>query len=200
MPHSSEILAHWRYEPDLWRDFAEYESRVYRKSVRSALHFIYGTVTGAAVLIALVALVPLFVTGKWNSSIWGPAFGIGVVAAIFLAIGVVVWWMRREKMARFRAETGEAVITLHDIDVNGAGFSWGYGDTGWRLIGAGRKSIDATPLKRIQVLELKFITRIPAHPAPIEDLAEWRVPIQSGKEPEADRVIEHLMAKLAATK
>jgi len=196
MPGSSEILAHWHYEPELWRDFVEYESRVYRKSVRSALHFIYGTIIGAVVLITLFSVVPYLVTKRWSSDIWGPAFGIGFIAAIFLLVGGIVWLMRREKMARFRAKTGEAVITLNEINVNGVSFRWDYGEVGWRFLSAERKSVDVTPLKRIEILELKFLNRIPASPGPIEDIGEWRIPVQRGKERDADNVIERLRANL----
>jgi hypothetical protein len=37
----SEVLADWQYEPNLWRDFIEYESGIYSGSVRAAKHFFF---------------------------------------------------------------------------------------------------------------------------------------------------------------
>lgn len=91
MPETSIILAQWDYPPELWRDFVEFESRVYRKSVRSAVHFIYGTILAAAFFMALIVVSAYPVTGKWNSGVIGPLLGIAVIAAAMILMGVAVW-------------------------------------------------------------------------------------------------------------
>lgn len=196
---ASDALAHWNYPPDLWRDFVDYESRVYRKSVRSALHFIYGTIIGAVVLIVLLSVIPFLVTRKWNSSIWGPAFGISFIAFIFLVVGLIVWLMRRAVMASLRSKTGEAIIGLNEIAINGIGFKWDFGESGWRYLGGGRKTVNVDSLKRIELLELRFVACIPTfRSSPTWDFGEKRVPIEPGKEREADRVLKLLGDELAS--
>ncbi len=196
---SPEILARWRYEPELWRDFVRYESGIYRKSVKSAKLFIIGTIICAVVLITLFSVIPFLVTRKFDSSIWGPAFGIGFIAAICLVVGFIILRMRKEKIERLGTNTGEALITIDGLNINGVNFNWNYGESsGWQFLGAERKSVSVDPLKKIEILELKFITFIPSKNTPQRDEAEWRVPVQIGHEAEADRVIARLRSELSA--
>jgi hypothetical protein len=195
-PQHQEVLAHWHYEPELWRDFVQYESGIYRKSVRSARYFIIGTIIGTVALITLFSVIPLLVTKKFDSSIWGPTFGIIVIAAICLAIGTILLLIRREKITKLKAKNGEVRLTLNELNINDIVFSWNYGESsGWRFIDAERKTVSVAPLKSIQVLELKFVTFIPSKNTPQRETGEWRVPVQTGKESEADRVIERLRAQ-----
>jgi hypothetical protein len=196
-PEHQEVLAHWHYEPELWRDFVQYESGLYRKSVRSARYFIIGTGIGTVALITLFSLIPLLVTKKFDSGIWGPAFGIIVIAAICLAIASIFLLIRREKITKLKAKTGEVRLTLNELNINDIVFSWNYGEaSGWQFLDAERKPVSVTPLKSIQILELKFVTFIPSKNTPQREEGEWRVPVQSGKESEADRVVERLRAEL----
>jgi hypothetical protein len=201
MPQSTaspEILAHWQYQPELWRDFVEYESGRYKKSVRSAKYLIAGTIISAIVLISLLSVIPLIVTKKFDSSIWGPALGITLIAGIFLAAGFIMLAMRREKIARLNTKTGEAVIALNRISLNGVDFDWGYGGSGWQLVAAERKMVAVNPLKKIEVLELRFITVIPGKNTTHREEGDWRIPVQMGRESEADRIIERLRAELSS--
>ncbi len=200
-PASSEVLAHWHYPPELWRDFVQYESGIYRKSIRSARYFIIGTIIVTIILIILFSVVPFLVTGKFDSNIWGPAFGIGFIAAICLVIGFVVLRMRKEKIARLAAKAGEVVIALNEININGLSFNWNYGESsGWQFLAAGRKTVAVDPLKKMEILELKFVTFIPSKNTPQRDEAQWRVPVQMGHEAEADRIVARLHSELSAAR
>ena len=198
---SSEVLAHWHYPPELWLDFVQYESSVRGKSVKSAKYFIAGTVLLTIVLVILFSVVPYLVTGKFGSDVWGPGFGILIVAEIPILIGVLMLKMRQRKLARFNTPTGEAIISINDLKINDIEFNWHYDKSGygWRFLDAERKTVQVTPLKSIQVLELKFETFIPSKNTPQREVGEWRVPVQMGTESEADRVIERLRAQRVAS-
>ena len=108
----SNILAHWKYEPDLWRDFLEYESRIYKGSVRAAKHLFFGLIIFTIVVIFLILFIPFLITGEWNSRYLEPAGGIGVVAGLFILLAGALWLYRRERMRPLTAKTGEVIISL----------------------------------------------------------------------------------------
>src|SRR5436190_1637456 len=64
-----EVLANWKYEPDLWRDFLEYESGIYKGSVRAAKHLFLGVLIFTVVVIFLIVFITLLITDKWNLEI-----------------------------------------------------------------------------------------------------------------------------------
>lgn len=196
-PASSEVLAHWHYPPELWRDFVQYESGVYRKSIRSARHFVIGTIVVSLILIILFSVIPFLVTGKFDSNIWGPAFGISIIAEVCLLAGVLVLKARKKKFAELAAKPGEVIIKLDQIKINDLSFEWSYGETGWQFLDAERKTVAVDPLKKMEILELKFVIFVPSKNTPQRDEAEWRVPIEMGHETEADRIITRLRSEVA---
>lgn len=197
MPETSTILAQWNYPPKLWRDFVEFESRVYRKSVRSAEHFIYGTILAAAFLMALIVVSAYLVTGKWNSGVIGPLFGIAVIASAMILIGVAVWYSRRAKIARFEKGPGKATIALNELNLGGVSFIWNYDSSNWRFLSGERKSVNVDQLQKIVIIELRFAACFPARHSPIWDFCEWRLPVESGKEAEADAILDRMRAELS---
>src|SRR6185437_3108781 len=101
---SAEVLAHWRYSPEFWQDFVEYESNVYSRSVRSARHFMIATAIVAILLIVPLVSIPLYLGYPLNSNILGPAFGIAVLAVIFLIVGFIMSSFRRQKITKLEAK------------------------------------------------------------------------------------------------
>jgi hypothetical protein len=79
---SSDVLAHWIYEPDLWRDFSEYESKVYKGSVRAAKHLFFGLIIFTVFVFLFFLFVRLLIRGEWDWKNLLPALGIGAVAGI----------------------------------------------------------------------------------------------------------------------
>jgi hypothetical protein len=81
----SEVLANWQFEPELWRDFIEYESGIYGGSVRAAKHFFFVSPTIMLLLFFVTLKISTFVSDEWNSTmlILEICFGCGVFLFIF---------------------------------------------------------------------------------------------------------------------
>ena len=114
---SSEVLATWNYQPDLWHDFLEYESTIYKASVRAAKHFFFGVLTLTVVVMFLIVSITLLVTKEWSLEMLSPALAVGILGWIFIVIAGILWLWRRDRFNRLQERTGEVVISLNGINL-----------------------------------------------------------------------------------
>jgi NOL1/NOP2/fmu family ribosome biogenesis protein len=193
-PQSSEILARWRCEPQLWQDFVEYDSSVYTKSIRSAKIFIIATVVGTILLTAALGTIPYLVTGKFGPDSFWPALFIFVFGLFCIAVGVVVIKMRHQKLAALKSSNGEVFISSNGLGMGNVVFNWHFENDayGWSFVDGARITVSPQPGMKFEVLELKFEAYIPGKNVPHRESATWRVPVPPGKEFEADAVLERL--------
>ena len=74
-PKPPEVLATWNYQPDLWRDFLQYESGIYKGSVRKAKHLFFGSLILTFVFFLIVFLTLLF-PNNWVSDFFELAIAL----------------------------------------------------------------------------------------------------------------------------
>jgi hypothetical protein len=193
---SSDVLAHWKFEPDLWRDFLEYESKIYKGSVRAAKHLFFGWIIFTIVVIFLISFIPFLVMGKWDSKYLQPVGGIGAVAGIFILLAGALWLYRRERMKRKAAQTGEAVISLNGVSTNGVDFNWDYLKPLVCFEKVERKRISVTPQKSFEILEFFTVNYPKINRQRLRETFECRIPIPFGKEREAEIIMTRLRSHL----
>ncbi len=193
-----EILANWKYEPDLWRDFLEHESGIYKGSVRAAKHFFFGVLIFTIIVVFLIVSITLLITKKWNFEMLSPAITVGVLGWVFIVIGGIFWLWRRDRFNRLQERAGEVVISLDGINANGVGFNWGFGEFGVRFEKVERKTISAVSGKTFEILEFFTVNHTTSFDGRTRENFETRIPIPFGKESEAERVISRLRAHLLA--
>jgi hypothetical protein len=193
---SSEILAHWYYEDDLWRDFLEYDSTIYKGSVRAAKHFFFGFLILTVVVVFLIVSITLLVTKEWNFDLLGPAIAFGFLGWIFIITGGIFWLYRRDRMNRLQSRTGEVIISLEGIDANGVEFNWGFGAFDARFDKVERKTVSAVSGKSFEILEFFTVHHTTNSDGRWRENFEMRLPIPFGKEAEAERVVSRLRAQL----
>ena len=193
---AAKILAHWDYESDLWRDFLEYESTIYKASVRAAKHLFFGILILTLVVMFLIVSITLLVTKEWSLEMLSPALAVGILGWIFIVIAGILWLWRRDRFNRLQARTGEVVISLNGINANGVDFNWGFGDFGVRFDKVERKNVSVRSGKNIEILEFYTVHHHHSYKARTRENFEMRVPIPFGKESEVERVISNLRAHL----
>ncbi len=76
------VLAHWHYEDDLWRDFLEYETTIYKGSVRAAKHLFFGILIFTVVVMFLIVSITLLFAKEWNFEMLSPAIAVGVLGKV----------------------------------------------------------------------------------------------------------------------
>ncbi len=190
---SSEVLAHWQYTPDEWRDFLHYEAKQYEKFFKSLRNGIIVIIIIAVALVIALLLIPLWLMGSlWGSDVYGPVFGVTFVAGLSLAGLGIAWRVQRHKLSRFGAHAGDVYIMLNGVNINGVWFDWGYGEFGWRLRHVGRQTIAVGPAKSMKILEFKCVAYNRGSRLSNRVDKACRIPVPGGKETEADRIIERL--------
>ena len=195
---STEVLASWNYESELWRDFLKYESRIYKGSVRAAKHGFLVTLSLTLGIPFLIVIIP-WVTNKWDSSTLSPALAFAFLGGIFVVLTGFFWLWRRDRFNRLQRRTGEVVISLNGVSTNGVEFNWNFGDFGARFNKVERKSVSLDLGKRLEILEFQLVNYVKiSKGSPTRDDFEMRVPIPFGKEAEAERVISHLSTHLSS--
>jgi len=196
---SSEVLAHWHYTPDEWRDFVHDEAKQFEKVFKSLRYGIIGIIVIAVPLVIALLLIPLWLMGsKWGPDVYGPVFGVTFFAGFFLAVLGIVWYLQRHKLSRLRARAGEVYIMLNGVNTNGVWFGWGFSELGWRLRDVRRKTISTGPAKSMEVLEFKCAAH-DSHALNRRAARAWRIPIPAGKGAAADRIIERLFAAMKSS-
>lgn len=193
---SSDVLAHWKYEPDLWRNFLRFESTIYKGSVRAAKHLFFGLIIFTIVVIFLFLFVSLLVTGRWNPKYLEPAFGISIVAGIFILFAGILWLYRRERMRRISEKTGKVIISLNGVSMNGIDFKWDFVKPGLSFEKVERKSVSVAHQKTFEVLEFYTANYTTIDWRRLQEKFECRIPIPFGKESEAEKIMSRLRSRL----
>jgi hypothetical protein len=193
---STEVLANWNYEPDLWRDFLEYESTVYKGSVKAARHLFFGVLILTVVVVFLIVSITLWVTDRWSLAMLSPAVAVAVIGWIFIVITGIFWLYRRDRMNRLKARTGRVIITPNRVQINGVNFSWDYEASGVRFRKIERKTVSVNSGKSFEILEFFTLNDIPSYKGRTQEYFECRVPIPFGKEAEAEAVMNNLRTRL----
>lgn len=193
--NSSEILAHWRYAPDEWRAFIEYEKKALRREIRQTLpaFFLY-----AVVVISLIALVAAFVDGLATGAL---VLLLIPFAGLFLLFATGVHLLiKRGEQAKFEATAGDVQITFYGVNTNGVWFGWDYEENPWRLQSVRRLKQSAAAVGvELEILEFTCVGTIKHVKGGRQRAAKkWRVPVPRGKEREADFVIQRLYEAQAA--
>lgn len=193
-----EVLASWNYQPDLWRDFLEYESGIYKGSVRKAKHLFFTVLILTFGTPILSAIITFLVMDNWNYTVLNPALGFAFVGWVFVVLTGVLWLYRRNRFNRLQARTGEVVISLKGIKANEVDFNWDFLAFGIRFDKIKRKTVSIGVGKTFEILEFHTVNYANVRHHKWETF-EMRVPIPFGKETEAERVISRLRTHLAMT-
>jgi hypothetical protein len=193
---SSEVLAHWRYSPDEWRDFISHETKHYHKIFKTLKYSIIIVVVVVVLVVTSLLLIPLLWLGsEFGEKVLAPPLAIAILAGIFVIVLGGIWLVQRDKFARLCAKAGDVYITLNEVNMNGIRFDWGYEELGWRLLSVERQiiSIVGKPAKSMEIIE------ITCRPHYISSMSEpetkvCRIPIPAGNKAEAERVLERLLS------
>lgn len=195
----SEVLASWTYEPELWRDFLEYDSSIYKGSVRAAKHAFLVALILTLGIPFLIVVISFLVMDKWNSSVLNPAIAFAILGWIFVIATGIFWLWRRDRFNRLQERNGEVVISLNGVSTNGVEFNWDFEEIGVRFNKVERKSVSLNLGNKMEILEFHTVNFVKIDTgAPMREDFEQRVPIPFGKESEAERVISRLNTHLSS--
>lgn len=199
---SSEILAHWQYQPEEWRRFVNYELEPQLKTYRSYRNAFFIIISLAVLLMISLVLIPYMMLKPWESiwrsDVFGPVFGVAFVAGILLFVIGIYFLISRNKIASLKSSSGDVRITLTGVGINGIWLNWNYENFGWQFHNVRRKSVNLDNGGKIEILEFKCSA---IHNGDFRNargkVKTERVPIPSGKEPEAENVIRRLESEKA---
>ncbi len=195
---SPEVLAQWNYEPDLWRDFLEYESTIYKGSVRLAKHLFFGVLVLTIVIVIPLVIIPTLIFDQWTIDALGPAIALAFAGGIFLVLTAAFWIYRRERWRRLNERTGEVVISLDGVKTNGISFNWSLGEFGLSFNKVERKTVSVSPGKSFEILEFYIVNHTTSGEGRTRENFECRVPIPFGKVAEAENIMARLRTSLVS--
>jgi hypothetical protein len=197
---TSDALAHWHYTPDEWQDFVSCELKTQMKSYRSLKIGFTGIIVAAGLIMSLLVLIPFLMMGKyqtiWRGDVWGPVFGVAVLTGILLLVLGIYFQILKNKINRLKSLSGDVLITLNGVSIDGGWFNWKFGSTGWRFHNVRRKTIDLANGRKLEILEFKITALDPMNASNARGkVASERIPIPKGKEAEAENIINRLEAE-----
>ena len=192
-----ETLAHWQYSPHDWRAFVNHELQAQMKIYKSYKHGFIGIIIVACLIMISIVLIPYWTVGIiWRADVWCPVFGVAFVAGILLVVVAIYWLLSRNKISRLKSLTGDVYITLNGVSINGVWLNWGYEQRGWRFRNVRRKTIMVADGMNLEILEFKCSA---IHGGDTKNargkVKAERIPIPIGREAEAERIIEQLLAE-----
>lgn len=194
LPIKSETIANWRYTPEEWRRFGEYEGRHFHKLIRQSkkVLVVFAVLTIIALLcipvFGLIGIVP------WNSEMILAAILILIVGGGLMGITIVVWLMQRSKLATLMADSGEVIITLSGINTNGIWNYWNYDSSlGRRFHDARTMTLKKGKPDEMDILEVRTIATTVSGTTNREVISSCRVPIPSGRRREAEDVLGKIL-------
>jgi hypothetical protein len=193
---SPEILAHWRYAPDEWQRFVEYEKQMRGGEVGRTLPKM---ILGVVVVLSLMTIVAAISSPDFldlRGGLGGIIIIFFVITAFLLIVSAIYWLVKRGEMSTLRSRLGEAQITLYETNINGLRFDWEFDGNRSRFLSVKRQSIQSAT-GEINLLEFKCLTRISVRGVYETFDRVWRVPIPRGGEREADFVIQRIYAARA---
>lgn len=185
---SSEILAHWHYAPDEWREFVEYEKDIRGNEIgdffRDNIFYIAAVIAvlmiGALMSGDLAAIVLIFL----------------LVAGFLAVVSAIHWLIRQNELSTLKARAGEVQITIYGINTNGLWFDWEFEGNHSRFQSVKRLN-SYTATGKLNFLEFKCLVKIKVRGTYQTFDKKWRVPVPRDKEHEADVVIKRLYAAQA---
>jgi hypothetical protein len=192
-----EILAHWQIPAEVWQNFVSDELRTQLKTLRAYRKWFFVVIAVSLLIMAVFVIVPYLIYGawEWGEDVYGPVFGVALIAGIFLFIIGIFWLMQRNKIALLKTPTGDVRIMLDGVRVNGFWFNWVYEQGGWQLKKVSRRIIDKGGGINSEILEFDFFSRDPGGDIEYQEKTE-RVPVPPGKSAEADAVVRRLEAEI----
>jgi hypothetical protein len=186
---SSEILAVWRYAPDEWLDFVEFEQSARGREIGDILRDNLFWVSLVIALAMIFCGLPAGIPGM---------LAVGFAVAFLFFLGAFIHRVaRNDQIATLKARPGEVWITLRGVSSNGLRFDWELEGDRSRLTSVTRRKTYTTR-KELNYLEFKCLVKVRVNSADQFFEKQWRVPVPRNKEREADLVIQRLYEARAA--
>lgn len=186
---SSEVLAHWHYTPDEWREFVEHEKGVRGDEIGGFFQKIIPYIAAIIIVMMIAALI----SGALAAIVF-----VFLLAAGFAVFAVGIHWLiRQNELSTLKSRAGEVRITIYGVNTNGFWFDWEF--EGDRSRFQSVKCLNAhTATGRLNFLEFKCLVKIKVRGTYQTFDKLWRVPIPNGREEEADILIQRLYRAQAA--
>ncbi len=161
------ILAHWTYSPEEWRQYTEEEYKEEKQSKK-----------GLAVLISAIALLMgiVFFLADNENGIWVLVVMLALIAIIAFTAWFTSWYNYRQN----KKYLGETYITDDAVYINRQLHTW-------RGLGAMLDSVNLTKDKSQQLL--RFVYSAPTRTG----MQEYKVnvPVPRGQEGSAENIFKH---------
>ncbi len=182
-PKSSEILAHWHFSPEEWREYVEYEKEFRQNEFGDFFQKAMPYIVATGIVIMLLTLL---------SSELAAIFIVFVFVAGFLGFACLIHWLiRQNELSAMNSRPGEVQITIYGVSTNGLWFDWEF--EGNRIGFKSARRLNAhTITGKLNYLEFNCPVKIRVKGKYIKLEKRWRVPIPNGREAEADLVIQRL--------
>ena len=187
--NSSEILAHWHYAPDEWREFVEYEKHIRGDEIGGFFQKIIPYIAAIIIVMMIAALI---------SGVLAAIVFVFLLAAGFLTLVVGIHWLiRQNELSTLKSRAGEVRITIYGINTNGLLFDWEFEGDHSRFQSVRRLNAH-TATGKLNFLEFKCLVKIKVRGTYQTFDKHCRVPIPNGKEAEADILIQRIYQAQAA--
>lgn len=189
-------LGEWHCDAGLWSDFKASEAQPYFGSVRAGRDLMLGGAIATIIVLALLSLAAYFGYLATLTCIEVGSVS-AVIGGVLMFSGLIVWLYRRSNEASINTETGEIVIAIDGISVNGRRYEWNFGgDKNVWLVGCERRTVDGrlgTSFEILVFLCEGIIRNLgPTGGGTMPVTVERRVPVPLAYIPNADRIVERL--------
>jgi len=176
----SNVLAHWHFTNEQWREYLYYEKLDFESNTFVDLRMI---LTSGIAVISIIAII--------GGAKGGPAVFLLVLilGTVFFGFCYLIHWLvRKSAEQQLQKQTGEVKITKLGVDINGVTFNW-----------RGHWSLPEIYKEHIYIGEEKMLLlnfrctgsiAVKGGREPVEK--KCLVPVQLGKEAEADFVIAEI--------
>lgn len=179
----SNILAHWHFTNEQWREFLYYEKMEFENNTFADVRKILGFGVAGLFLVAILA------GSKGGAAAF---FLVLIMGSLFFGFCYLIHRLvRKSAEQRMQTQTGEVKVSDLEVSINGAIYDW-----------RGKWSVptiyrDYIYIGETKILLLNFTSKswvnIRGSRHDIEK--KFLVPVQPGKEPEADYVIAEITGK-----
>lgn len=165
------LLAHWTYTTDEWKQYTEVDYKADSKSKWSLFYIV-------AVISLVVGLFFLIFAGE------GGVLVFFVMLGLIALIAIVAWFSARQVYNQNRSSLGEAFISRDGLSLNRRFHTW-------KGLAANLDSVAMLEEKGQHLLAFKY--SMPSRVGMEERTV--RVPVPTGKEEEAKKIVEMLGLK-----
>jgi hypothetical protein len=152
-------------------------------------------------LFILVLKISSLVSDEWNVTMLILKISFGCCIFFSILAGGNLWHKRHNNWKQLNRRSGEVLITLNGLNINGLDFVWTSEPHGlhfWTskpyglfLRNIERKSVTLNSGKNFEILVFSMVNNIPIDGGTLQYI-ECRVPIPFGKELEADYLIKQI--------